>query len=105
MKENHGTAIFSISEAFGRFVENTARAMDDYRRENEALREMLLERGLKQRQIQREVRKRVKQFRAHAGAFERFEKVCQRMQAILVSTGPLANAVENLSKTKKRDVN
>lgn len=105
MKENQGAAIFSISKTFGRFVGDMSRAMDGYRRENEALREILLERSLKQRQIRTEVRKRVKGTRDYEGAFEILEKVCQRMQALLLATDPLANAVENLAKTKKRDVN
>jgi hypothetical protein len=106
MKEipNMGTAL-SISEIFGKFSADVALAMDGYRRENEALIDMLLERGLKRKQIRREVRKRVKYYRSYEGAFSIFEKVCQRMRSLVLESDPLTNVVENLSKMKKRDAN
>lgn len=106
MKEIPNTATaLSISEIFGKFVADVALAMDSYRRENEALIDMLLEWGLKRQQIRRGVSKRVKHRRSYEEAFAIFEKVCQRMQGLLRESDTLTSVAENLPETKKRDAN
>ena len=93
------------SEVIAKVYADTVLLLDAYRRENEVLRMMLLERGLTRPMIRREVKKRVKYFRQWEEASALFQRVLQETQTLLHETDPVTKIVESLGKTKKRDAN
>jgi hypothetical protein len=105
MKETRDVHVALFSETFGKAFAEMTRSLDAYRRENAALRDLLLERGLKQQLIRREVRKRMKNYQIYEEATALNRKVCQGILDLLRTNDPLENVLENSAKTGKKDVN
>jgi hypothetical protein len=90
-----------IAQWIGRLTQ----IVESYRRENEALRQMLRAKGLTKMQIQRESKKRAKYPHAHEEASALFHRVCEEMTAILQENDPLDKIAKSLPKTDKKDAN
>jgi hypothetical protein len=75
-------------EAFATIVKSVFSAAEAYRLENGALREMLLERGLTKRQIQKGMKARLRDRKDQADADQEWKKATQETLRILYEIDP-----------------
>ena len=76
-------------------------SFDAYRRENEALRLMLIEKGLTQAQIRREVKRRVQRLEPFEEAHVLCRKVCEEIHKQMQEHDPLEKLAEKIPKMDK----
>ena len=85
----------------GQWFADVALMLDRYRRENEALQQILLERGMTRAQIRRGVRQRVKFLQSHEEASVLFRKVCEQIETKIREDDALEQIAKNLPKVEK----
>ena len=83
---------------FARFWGDQLVIGDKYRRENEALRQMLIDKGLTRAQIRRGVQRRVQSLEPFEEASVLCRRVCEEMQKWMQEHDPLEQIAKTLSK-------
>jgi len=77
---------------------------DTYRRENEALRQMLIDKGLTPAQIRRGVKRRVQSLEPFEEAAVLSRRVCEEMQKRTQESDPLEQLAKTLPKKDLKDM-
>lgn len=84
-----------------KFAGDASRIANSYRRENEVLRSMLVERGLTTAQIRQAVRRHLKHLEPYEEASVQFDRVVREMQRRLEETDPLTQLAKTLPEKDK----
>ena len=79
--------------------------IDRYRREVEALQQMLLEKGMTRAQLRREVKRRVTYLGSYEEASVLFRRVCQEILDRIQADDPLVQLARTLPKKHKKEMN
>jgi len=93
-----------LANGIGKVVRAICEANESLRLENDALRRMLLKRGLKKQEIQKETRAYLKGRKDRASSTRTLTKVCREMIKILEQTSP-AKLLQELPIPPNRKVN
>jgi DNA polymerase III delta prime subunit len=79
--------------------------LDAYHRENEALRLILLERGLTRAQIRRAVKRRVQSLEPFEEASVLLHRVCEEIQKRIQESDALQQLAKTLPRKDKKEMN